>query len=80
MWGARDVAGNGIGDSGGAKVAEALTMNTTLTHLYLYGEDGCGDAFFVGVGMRVCAGDFGEDGCRDACVWVWGCGCVRGRI
>ena len=40
MWGARDVAANDIGASGGAKVAEALTMNTTLTHLNLGGEEG----------------------------------------
>ena len=40
MRGARDVAANKIGAEGGAKVAEALTMNTTLTHLDLTGKDG----------------------------------------
>ena len=44
MWGALDVAGNEIGASGGAKVAEALTMNTTLTHLDLRCEEGWLDA------------------------------------
>ena len=50
MWGARDVAGNMIGASGGAKVAEALTMNTTLTHLGLGCEEGWGDAGVYGWG------------------------------
>ena len=39
IGGARDVAGTDIGAEGGAKVAEALTMNTTLTHLDLSGKD-----------------------------------------
>ena len=57
MWGARDVAGNGIGDSGGEK-AEALTVNTTLTHLGLGRENGWRDA---------CVGGKGDAG-----MWVWG--------
>ena len=39
MRGARDVAGNKIGAEGGAQVAEALTMNSTLTHLDLVEHD-----------------------------------------
>ena len=43
MRGARDVAGNEIGAEGGAKVAEALTKNSTLTHLDLGSEYGWRD-------------------------------------
>ena len=50
MWGARDVAANKIGASGGAKVAEALTMNSTLTHLDLKGENGWRDGGREGMG------------------------------
>ena len=50
MRGARDVAVNDIGAEGGAKVAEALTMNSTLTHLSLGGEDGWLDGGREGMG------------------------------
>ena len=50
IGGARDVAGNGIGAEGGAKVAEALTMNSTLTHLGLGGENGWRDGGREGMG------------------------------
>ena len=50
MRGARDVAGNKIGAKGGAKVAEALTMNSTLTHLDLNGDDGWRDGGREGMG------------------------------
>ena len=36
--GAWHVAGNGLGEKGGAEVAKALLKNTTLTELYLWGE------------------------------------------
>ena len=51
MWGAFDMAGNVIKDEGGVKVAEALSMNTTLTHLDLSSEEGWWDA---GVGVWRC--------------------------
>ena len=50
MRGACDVADNGIGAEGGAKVAEALTMNSTLTHLDLRGENGWWDGGREGMG------------------------------
>ena len=50
MRGARDVAGSKIGAEGGAKVAEALTMNSTLTHLSLVDEDGWRDGGREGIG------------------------------
>ena len=50
MRGARDVADNKIGAEGGAKVAEALTMNSTLTHLHLGGENGWRDVGREGMG------------------------------
>ena len=52
MRGARDVAGNGIKAEGGAKVAEALTMNSTLTHLSLFSENGWRDGGREGMGRR----------------------------
>ena len=36
--GALHVAGNGLGEKGGAEVAKALLKNTTLTELDLFGE------------------------------------------
>ena len=50
MRGACDVAVNDIGAEGGAKVAEALTMNSTLTHLDLRGENGWWDGGRKGMG------------------------------
>ena len=50
MRGARDVAGNIIGAEGGAKVAEALTMNSTLNHLDLACENGWWDGGREGMG------------------------------
>ena len=73
MRGARDVADNGIGAEGGAKVAEALTMNSTLTHLDLACEGGGMAGGRGWGGGRGRGGDGAERGMvmmDDVCGWL----------